>query len=96
MGTPGSPSPPPSGPTVNIFCVDNRAGRRRVDPHLQVRSLSRGGPGVTVGILQTGHPYKQALNQDKELNMHPRATTCPTVPDPASQLRCGLVLPRVQ
>jgi hypothetical protein len=30
---------------------------------------------VYVGTLQTGYPYIQASNQDKEWSVHPRAAT---------------------
>jgi hypothetical protein len=33
------------------------------------------GPGASVDTLKTGYPHIQALSQDKEQGVHPRATT---------------------
>jgi hypothetical protein len=51
---------------------------------------------LSVGVLQTGYPYIQALSQDRERGMHPHIAMSPAVPDPASQLGRAPALPRVQ
>jgi hypothetical protein len=53
-------------------------------------------PNTLVSTLQIGYPHEQALSQDKESDVHPRAATYPAVPDPTSLLRWALGLSCVQ
>jgi hypothetical protein len=50
-------------------------------PHLRVRSLSRGGPGATVGTLRTEYPRVQASSHDNGSRLpaegSSEATVCP-------------------
>jgi hypothetical protein len=62
-------------------------------PHLQVRSLSRGGSGGHYRYPTDRVPRIQALNQDKEKCVHLNTTTCHMAPDPASLSRQARTLP---
>jgi hypothetical protein len=58
-------------------------GRRRVGPTCGFVASPEVGPGATVGTLQTGYPYIQALSQGKERDVYPRVATCTAASDPA-------------
>jgi hypothetical protein len=54
------------------------------------------GPGASVGILNTGYSHVQALSQDKEHGVHPRAATYAVASDHTSlHKRWALPPPRV-
>jgi hypothetical protein len=67
-------------------------------PHPWVRSLSRDGPGATVGTLRTGYPRVQASSQDNGSSSclpergNSGAVTCPR--GSGSQLGAAPGLPR--
>jgi hypothetical protein len=52
-------------PRYHIKIIKNKyhqsCAGKRYWPHMWVRRLSRGGPGATVGILQTGYPCAKDL-----------------------------------
>jgi hypothetical protein len=75
--------------------VNNRAGRRRVDPTSGFIASLEVGLRATVGTLQGRYPYIQALSQDKLQDVHPHTVMCPTASDLTSQLRWAPTLPHV-
>jgi hypothetical protein len=54
---------------------DNRAGRQKIGPTCGFAASPEVGSGASIGTLKTGYPHIQALSQDKEHVMHPRAAT---------------------
>jgi hypothetical protein len=78
VGCPGPPAPAPPGSTpstANKKVQDSQVGRLGFGPTYRFAASLEVGMGASIGILKTGYPRIQALSQDKEQGVHPRAAT---------------------
>jgi hypothetical protein len=88
-----------SGTHYRLNCQDKISeypgGEKMCWPHLRVHSLFRDGPEGHCRYFEEQVPYIQALSQDKERGVHPRATMYPAAPSLTSLLRWAPTLPCV-
>jgi hypothetical protein len=78
VGAPGSPALAPPGAHRRRFLALMVGALRPLAPIGPTCGFAASpdvGPGAFVGTLKTGYLHIQALSQDKELGVHPRAVT---------------------